>query len=66
MPKDFWEAAALEGGGTWRSLRVALPLGFPGFITAALFAFCAAWNEFLIVLILLSNKRNTRMAAMGR
>ena len=66
MPEDFWEAAALDGAGTWRSLRVALPLASPGVITAALFAFFAAWNEFFIVLILLSNKRNTRMAGMGR
>ena len=64
--QGFWEAAALDGAGTWRSLRVALPLASPGVITAALFAFFAAWNEFFIVLILLSNKRNTRIAGIGR
>jgi len=47
---------AVDGSGDWRSLRVALPLVLPGFITAALFAFFAAWNEFFIVLILLSEE----------
>jgi multiple sugar transport system permease protein len=64
IPEDFWEAAAVDGAGTWRSLRVALPLAFPGVITAALFAFFAAWNEFFIVLILLSNEEKYTLPVM--
>ena len=54
----------MDGAGTWRSLRVALPLAFPGVITAALFAFFAAWNEFFIVLILLSNEEKYTLPVM--
>jgi multiple sugar transport system permease protein len=64
IPEDFWEAAAVDGAGTWRGLRVALPLALPGLITAGLFAFFAAWNEFFIVLILLSNEQNYTLPVM--
>jgi multiple sugar transport system permease protein len=64
IPEDFWEAAAVDGAGTWRSLRVALPLALPGVITAGLFAFFAAWNEFFIVLILLSNEEKYTLPVM--
>jgi multiple sugar transport system permease protein len=56
IPRDLWEAAAVDGAGLWRGLRLALPLARAGLITAGLFAFFAAWNEFFIVLILLSNE----------
>jgi multiple sugar transport system permease protein len=56
IPQDLWEAAAVDGAGVWRSLRLALPLARAGMITAGLFAFFAAWNEFFIVLILLSDE----------
>ena len=64
IPEDFWEAAAVDGAGTWRSLKVALPLALPGVITAGLFAFFAAWNEFFIVLILLSNEEKYTLPIM--
>jgi multiple sugar transport system permease protein len=64
IPEDFWEAVAVDGGGSWRSLRVALPLVVPGFITAGLFAFFAAWNEFFIVLILLSDETKYTLPVM--
>jgi multiple sugar transport system permease protein len=56
IPEDLWEAAAVDGAGLWRNLRLALPLVRPGMITAGLFAFFTAWNEFFIVLVLLSNE----------
>ena len=56
IPEDLWEAAAVDGAGIWRNLRLALPLIRPGMITAGLFAFFTAWNEFFIVLVLLSNE----------
>jgi multiple sugar transport system permease protein len=56
IPQDLWEAAAVDGAGVWRSLKLALPLARAGMITAGLFAFFAAWNEFFIVLILLSDE----------
>jgi multiple sugar transport system permease protein len=56
IPEDLWEAAAVDGAGLWRNLRLVLPLIRPGMITAGLFAFFTAWNEFFIVLVLLSNE----------
>ena len=56
IPDDLWEAAAVDGAGVWRSLRLTLPLVRAGLITAGLFAFFTAWNEFFIVLILLSDE----------
>jgi multiple sugar transport system permease protein len=55
IPSGIYEAATVDGAGTLRSLRsVLLPLVRPGIITVALFAFIAAWNEFLAALVLLS------------
>lgn len=56
VPEDLWEAAAVDGAGTWRSIRITLPLVGAGLATAGLFAFFTAWNEFFTVLILLSNE----------
>jgi multiple sugar transport system permease protein len=56
VPEDFWEAVAVDGAGMWRSLWVSLPLVVPGLVTAGLFAFFTAWNEFFTVLILVSEE----------
>lgn len=64
IPEDFWEAVAVDGANDWRSLLVALPLVVPGFLTAGLFAFFAAWNEFFIVLILLSDEAKYTLPVM--
>lgn len=64
IPQDMWEAAAMDGAGLWRGLRLALPLIRPGLITAGLFAFFAAWNEFFIVLILLSQESKYTLPVM--
>jgi multiple sugar transport system permease protein len=56
IPTELYEAAAVDGAGMWNTLRMMLPLLRPGLITAALFAFFAAWNEFFAALILLSDQ----------
>jgi multiple sugar transport system permease protein len=56
IPRELYEAAAVDGAGLWGTLRMMLPLLRPGLITAALFAFFAAWNEFFAALILLSDQ----------
>jgi raffinose/stachyose/melibiose transport system permease protein len=49
LPRDYEEAARLDGAGELRVLwRVTLRLVAPGFLTVALIAGLAAWNEFLI------------------
>jgi multiple sugar transport system permease protein len=56
IPSELYEAASVDGAGMWSALRMLLPLLRPGLITAALFAFFAAWNEFFAALILLSDQ----------
>jgi raffinose/stachyose/melibiose transport system permease protein len=47
IPKDFIEAARLDGAGSVQTLvRVVLPLAWPGFLTVALISGLWAWNEF--------------------
>ncbi len=47
VPKDFVEAARLEGASDLAiARRVILPLAWPGFLTVALIVGLAAWNEF--------------------
>jgi multiple sugar transport system permease protein len=60
IPFELEEAAWIDGatrfGGFW---RVALPLAWPGIITAAIFNFLFSWNEFLYALVLTVDKAET-------
>ena len=57
VPREIEEAARIDGAGSIQLLaRVMLPLVFPGIVTVALFAFLAAWTEFLAALILLTDQ----------
>jgi sn-glycerol 3-phosphate transport system permease protein len=48
LPRDLRDAAALDGYGHWRFLtRVAVPLARPAVAALAVFAFLAAWNQYL-------------------
>ncbi|MEV8230232.1 carbohydrate ABC transporter permease [Streptomyces sp. NPDC079167] len=56
IPKELEESALLDGCGTFRALtRVMAPAVKPGLITVGLFAFLAAWNDFIAPLILISD-----------
>lgn len=56
IPKEFDEAARVDGAGSIRVLRyVLLPAVRPGMITVGLFAFLAAWNDFITPLMLISD-----------
>ncbi|MRG59947.1 ABC transporter permease subunit [Agromyces sp. CFH 90414] len=56
VPDELIEAAELDGCTKFSALpRVILPLVAPGVVTVALFAFLAAWNEFLAALVLLND-----------
>ena len=56
IPKDLEEAAAVDGCGRLRTLvRVVLPLSRPGLVTAVVFAFIAAWNEYIVALTLMTD-----------
>jgi multiple sugar transport system permease protein len=56
IPNELFEAAEMDGAGRMRTLRAMLPLLRPGLVTTALFAFFAAWNEFIAALILLADQ----------
>src|SRR5262249_29382715 len=48
LPRDLRDAAALDGYGHWRFLtRVAVPLARPAVAALTVFAFLAAWNQYL-------------------
>lgn len=56
LPVEIVEAAEIDGCTRLTALpRILLRLVSPGVVTVALFAFVAAWNEFLAALVLLSN-----------
>ncbi len=53
IPVELEEAASIDGASRLDVLRrVTLPLALPGIITATIFTFIAAWNEFVIALTL--------------
>jgi multiple sugar transport system permease protein len=54
IPKEVEEAAHLDGCGRVRTLlRIMLPLTLPGVVTAIVFTFIAAWNEYVVALTLM-------------
>jgi multiple sugar transport system permease protein len=55
IPREIEEAAAVDGCGRVRTLAgIVLPLSLPGIVTAAIFAFIAAWNEYIVALTLMT------------
>jgi multiple sugar transport system permease protein len=53
IPVELEEAAMVDGLGKVGALvRITLPLAAPGIVTALIFTFISAWNEFLVALTL--------------
>ena len=53
IPVELEEASMVDGlGRVGALLRVTLPLAAPGIVTALIFTFISAWNEFLVALTL--------------
>jgi N,N'-diacetylchitobiose transport system permease protein len=49
IPMEIEEAAQLDGANTWQVLtRILFPLVAPGVIATSIFAFIAAWNDYII------------------
>ncbi len=74
VPKELEEAALVDGCGSFGALRrVLLPAVKPGLITIGLFAFLAAWNDFMVPLYLVGGDKqplplalvNMRQQVMG-
>lgn len=56
IPREIEEAAAVDGCGRLRALvEIVLPLSVPALVTAAIFAFIAAWNEYIVALTLMTD-----------
>ena len=62
VPVELEEAAMVDGAGRLGALRrITLPLALPGIVTALIFTFIAAWNEFIVALTLATSAgANTR------
>ena len=66
IPKDLDEAAMTDGCSRWQAFRlVIVPVMWPGVITAGLFAFLLAYNDFLIASQLMNGEMTTMTAALG-
>ena len=56
IPHEIQDAATLDGVRNWRILfDHFLPLGTPGIVTALVFSFVIAWNEFVFALTFVTN-----------
>ena len=60
IPLDTEEAALVDGSTRLQVIRnVVIPMAAPGLITAGIFCFIVAWNEFLLALIVTSREAVT-------
>ncbi len=56
IPREIEEAAEVDGcSKAGALLRIILPLARPGIVTATIFAFIAAWNEYIVALTLMTD-----------
>ena len=56
IPSELEEAALVDGCGSLKALLwVLMPAVRPGLVTVGLFAFLAAWNDFITPLVLISD-----------
>jgi len=58
IPRDLEEAALIDGLTPMGAfVRIVLPLSLPALTITALFSFMAAWSEFIVARVVLSNQR---------
>lgn len=56
VPKEIDEAALIDGLGRLQAMfRIALPLTWPGIVTAVVFVFVNTWNEYAAAFILVQD-----------
>jgi multiple sugar transport system permease protein len=59
IPAELEQAAWMDGCTRLQALRrIVLPLAAPGLVTAVIFCFIAAWNEYVIALTLINTTEN--------
>jgi len=67
LPRELEEAAQVDGCGRLRTLvRIVLPLAVPGLVAAGLFAFIAAWNNFLFAFLFTTTNNVKTLPVMMR
>jgi len=63
--RELEEAALIDGGSVWSTLRyVALPLARPGIVVATILAFIFSWNNFVFGAVLAGRATRTLPAAV--
>lgn len=56
IPRELEEAATVDGCSRLKFIfRILVPLSAPGILATAVFAFIAAWNEFMFGYVLINN-----------
>ena len=66
IPQELDEAALVDGCNRWQAFyRVIVPVMWPGIVTAGLFCFLLAYNDFLISSQLMNGNMSTMTAALG-
>jgi multiple sugar transport system permease protein len=61
IPVELEEASMIDGSSRIGALlRITLPLAAPGIVTALIFTFIAAWNEFIVALTLSLGESSNR------
>lgn len=57
IPMELDEAARIDGANTWQVMtRVLFPLVMPGIVASSVFAFIAAWNDYLFAFTFMSDQ----------
>lgn len=59
LPTEIYEAALIDGANEYQVFyRVMLPLAQPGLVTMGIFNFLGMWNQFILPLVLMTNRDN--------
>ncbi len=57
LPKDFEEAAYVDGAGYTRTMvKIIFPLAKPSIVTVILFNFLSFWNEYIVAKLMIISK----------
>lgn len=65
IPRDYFEAAQLDGCGHWRYMwQIAVPMASPAIVTVTIFTFLGSWNALLWPL-LVTTKPGMRVVQVG-
>ncbi|MBI4642059.1 MAG: carbohydrate ABC transporter permease [Candidatus Tectomicrobia bacterium] len=56
IPRELEECAWIDGATRLQAMiKIVLPLGIPGILSAGIFSFTLSWNEFLYALVFISS-----------